>query len=87
VEESHTIGKKKLIKEVTDFQTFNAWESFFINQEKRDLVNIAEPSTPDCLLGLGNKQFANSLFVCKQFAYSLQTVCKQYVNFQNKNNR
>ena len=45
VEESHTIGKKKLIKEVTDFQTFNAWESFYINQNKRDLVNVAEPQT------------------------------------------
>lgn len=38
----HSMGEKKLIKEVTDPNLLNAWESFFI-QTGENLVNVDDP--------------------------------------------
>jgi hypothetical protein len=51
VSSRHKIGEMKLLKEVTNWQDLNAWESFFIEEEK-DLLNLEEAPIKSSLFQL-----------------------------------
>ncbi len=53
VSRRHKIGEIKLIKEVTNWQELNAWESFFI-ENGEDLLNIEEAPIKSSLFKLTN---------------------------------
>jgi hypothetical protein len=58
---NHKMGRKKVLKEVREPNMVNAYESYYINRKKKDLVNIAEPQTINSrLFTLGQKQPATT---------------------------